>query len=363
MNIKSYFAEKLSKLLFLEVRKENVKKIFHVLLKEDIYIPINSKYIVDSVKLKDNLDKIPVTYFIEGMFYVLGADEDFKFNKYYKEIISKDKNNNNFIKSIIGKNVKNKNYEEGYIILKGLSQIEDTIGIYDKLIIMAEELRKKNNVFKEEELNILQKAKLKDNYALPYLYEAIIKKEEGNYKRALFCINDYVAKGGEETLDVTDMKQWLKSCVDYDRGKELLESNPIEALKYLIPLIDILGNNASIYYYIAVAYRMIANHEKAIYYLNEALNIDSSIVEVVNEMGINYASLGNYERAIAYLRKAFQATKSVEVCTNLILCYLNSGNLKDAKVHLEIAKKLDPEDQVVVELEGIINNTSKSGDS
>ena len=108
---------------------------------------------------------------------------------------------------------------------------------------------------------------------------------------------------------------------------------------------------------------MIANHEKAIYYLNEALNIDSSIVEVVNEMGINYASLGNYERAIAYLRKAFQATKSVEVCTNLILGYLNSGNLKDAKVHLEIAKKLDPEDQVVVELEGIINNTSKSGDS
>lgn len=357
MNIKSYFAEKLSKLLFLEVKKENIKKIFHVLLKEDIYIPIDSKHIVDSVKLKDNLDKIPVTYFIEGMFYVLGADEDFKFNKYYRDIISKDENNNNFIKSIIGKNIKNKNYEEGYIILKGLSQVENTVEIYDKLIIMAEELRKENSIFKEEELNILQKAKLKDNYALPYLYEAIIKKEEGDYEGALFCINNYTKAGGEETPDVTDMKQWLKYCVDYDRGKELLESNPLEALKYLIPLVDVLGDNASVYYYIAVGYRMIANHEKAIYYLNEALNIDSSILEIVNEMGINYASLGNYERAIAYLRKAFQATKSVEICTNLILCYLNSGNLKDAKAHLEIAKKLEPKDQVVVELEGIINNT------
>lgn len=357
MNIKSYFAEKLSKLLFLEVKKENIKKIFNVSLKEDIYIPINSKYIVDSIKLQDNLDKIPVTYFIEGMFYVLGADEQFRFNKYYKKIISKDKNNNKFIKSIIGKNVKSKNYEESYIILKGLSQIEDTLEIYDKLIIMADEIRKKNTIFKEEELNILQKAKLKDNYALPYLYEAIIKKEEGDYERALFCINNYIVKGGEETLEVTDMKQWLKSCVNYDRGKELLESNPLEALKYLIPLIDVLGNNASVYYYIAVGYRMINNHEKAIYYLNEALNIDSSLVEVVNEMGINYASLGNYEGAIAYLRKAFQATRSVEICTNLILCYLNSGNLKDAKVHLEIAKKLDPKDQVVVELEGIINKT------
>lgn len=355
MNIKSYFAGKLSKLLFLEVNKENIKKIFKISLQEDIYIPIDAKYIVDNIKVQNNMDKIPIVYFIHGMAYMLGADENFKFNKYYKYIILQNENYNKFIKSIIGKNVKNKNYEEAYIVLKGLSQIEDTVEIYDKLIIMAEQIRKENKLYKEEELNIIQKAKLKSNYALPYLYESIIEKEDENYEKALSCINSYIAKGGKETLEVTDMKQWLKSEVDYVKGKELLEDNPMEALKYLIPLIDVLENNSSIYYYIAVGYRMIKNHEKAIYYLNEALSIDSDLVEVVNEMGINYASLGNYERAISYLRKAFEVTKSVEICTNLVLCYLNSGNLKDAKVHLEIAKKLDPKDQVVLELEEIIN--------
>jgi tetratricopeptide (TPR) repeat protein len=119
---------------------------------------------------------------------------------------------------------------------------------------------------------------------------------------------------------------------------------------------DTWGDNALLYYYIAIAYRMLENYEKAIYYLNEALNIDSSIVEIVNEMGINYASLGKYETAVAYLRKAFEVTKSVEICTNLVMCYLNSGDLKNAKIHIQIAKKIDPKDEVVVQLENMVKN-------
>lgn len=362
MDIKSYFAEKLSELLFLEVDKKNVEKIFGVKISENIYLPVSSKYIVNNIKSKRNMDEIPVGYFIEGMFYVLGADVKFKFGKYYKNILKSDENNSKFIKGIIAKNIKNKNYEDAYVILKGLSILEDTREIYDKLIIMVDEIRKKNNMYEEEELEILEKAELKENYALPYFYEAIIKKENGDYEGALFCINNYIKKGGEETLEVTDLKQWLISIVNYDRGKELLENEPADptkALKLLIPLMDTLGDNALLYYYIAVAYRMLENYEKAIYYLNEALNIDSSIVEIVNEMGINYASIGEYETSIAYLRKAFEATKSVEICTNLIMCYLNSGNLKDAKIHLEIAKKLNPKDEVVVQLDNIVKNVPK----
>ncbi|PRR86277.1 tetratricopeptide repeat protein [Clostridium luticellarii] len=359
MDIKSYFAEKLSGLLFLEVEKKNVEKIFEASLPENIYLPVNTKYIVDNVKLKKNMDEIPVGYFIEGMYYVLGADENFKFAGKYKNILKSSQDNNKFIKGVIAKNIKDKNYEDAYIILKGLSILEDTVEIYDKLIIMADEIRKKNHVYREEELNILEKAELKEDYALPYFYESILKRESGDYERALFCINTYIEKGGEETLEVTDLKQWLISIVNYDRGKELLENDPVDplkALKLLIPLMDTWGDNALLYYYIAIAYRMLENYEKAIYYLNEALNIDSSIVEIVNEMGINYASLGKYETAVAYLRKAFEVTKSVEICTNLVMCYLNSGDLKNAKIHIQIAKKIDPKDEVVVQLENMVKN-------
>ncbi len=359
MDIKSHFAEKLSKLLFVEVSKKNLEKMFKFKIPEDVYLPLSSKNIVDNVKLKNNMDKIPLGYFIEGMFYVLGADENFRFSRDYKSIIAENNEYIRFIKGIIAKNVKDKQYEEAYILLKGLSTIEDSTEIYDKLIVLADEIRKTNKIYKEEELEILKRAEYKENYALPYLYESLIKREEKDYEKALFYINNYIAKGGKETLEITDMKEELKSIVHYDRGKELLEDNPEEALKLLIPLKDVFGDNASLYYYIAVGYRKLENYEKAIYYLNEALNIDSSIVEIVNELGINYASIGDYEKAIAYLRKAFEATRSVEICTNLIMCYLDSGNLQDAKKHLEIAKKLNPKDEVVIEVDNFINKITK----
>lgn len=360
MDIKSHFSEKLSKLLFVEVDKKNLEKIFKVTIPEDIYLPLSSKNIIDNVRLKNNMDRIPIGYFIEGMFYVLGADEGFRFNKYYKRIIKGNSEYVKFIKGVVAKNVKVKEYEDAYILLKGLSVIEDSIEIYDKLIVLVDQIRKSNRIYKEEELEILKRAESKENYALPYLYESLIKREEEDYEKALFYINNYIAKGGKETLEITDMKEELKSIVQYDRGKDLLEDNPEEALKFLIPLKDTFGENASLYYYIAVGYRKLENYEKAIYYLNEALSIDSNIVEIVNEMGINYASIGDYEKAIAYLRKAFEATKSVEICTNLIMCYLDSGNLQDAKQHLEIAKKINPKDKVVIEIDNFINKIEKN---
>lgn len=354
MDVKSRFADKLSEILFLEVKKEKIKRIFNTEILEDIYLPVKSSNIVDNVKSQKDMDQIPLSFFIEGMVYILGADENFRFNNEYKTMLLNIKDAILFTKSKIALNVKEKKYEDAYILLKGLLNIDDSVEVYDKIIIMAEELRNKDKSYKEEELEIIEKAKVKEGYPLPYFYEAIIRREEGDFQKALFCINNYIAKGGEQTVEVTELKESLKLVIDYEMGKEILFEQPKEALKLLLPLLQDFGNDATLYYYIAVAYRILENFEKAIYYLNEALSIDSNIVEVVNELGINYASLGNFENAIAYLRKAFEVTKSVEICTNLIMCYLNSGDVESARKHLDIAKKLDPKDEIVVQLEGIM---------
>ncbi|MBP2032451.1 tetratricopeptide (TPR) repeat protein [Clostridium algifaecis] len=351
MNIITQFKNKLSNMLFLEIDTKNLNKIFNVQFEEDIYVPVNSKKVIDSVRTKNNMDKIPVGFFIEGMFYVMGADKDFKYNHYYENILKNRSNSTEFIKGVIADKVKNKEYEDSYLLLKGLLNIENTKETYDKIILIVDYMRRSDSSYKDEELGILEKAESIENYALPYFYHAIIEKETGDCEKALFYINSYISKGGEETLEVSDFKESVKSVVDFDNGKEILNENPEKALKILIPLIDIFGDHPSLYYYIAVGYRMLANYEKAIYYLNEALSIDSSMVEVINEMGINYASIGDYKTAIAYLRKAFEATKSVEICTNLVMCYLNSGDLDNARTHFELAKKLDPDDEIVKELE------------
>ncbi|MBA5850894.1 tetratricopeptide repeat protein [Clostridium sp. cel8] len=353
MDIKVHLKDKLSSMLFLEIDKNNLKKIFNTDLKGQIYLPIAASNIIDTVKAQKNMDKIPVQFFIEGMFYVLGADRDFKYNDSYIEILKNTPNSVKFIKGKIAKQVKDKKYEDAYILLKGLLNVEKTKEVYDKIIILVDYIRKTDSSYKSEELEILEDAESIDNYALPYFYDAIIQREDENYEKALFCINNYISRGGEKTMEALDFKESVKSVVEFNKAKEILNENPTEALKIMLPLMDVFGDHPSFYYYVAVAYRLLENYEKAIYYLNEALNIDSSIVEVINEMGINYACIGDYKTAISYLRKAFEATRSVEICTNLVMCYLNLNDMKSAREHFNIAKKLDPKDEVVIQLENI----------
>lgn len=354
MSTKSRFADKLSEVLFLEIKKENIKNLFHIESNEDLYVPVKASSIVGKVKTEKNVGQLPISFFIEGMFYVMGADEKFKFNDMYTNILVNLKDSDKFIKGKIAENIKHKNYEDAYILIKGLCKMEDSVEIYDKVLIIIDELRKLDKSYEDEELQVIEKLKKYGNYPMAYFYEALIMKEHGDFDKALFCINTYISSGGEESLDITEFKESLKLIINYEKGKEMLYDMPKEALSLLLPLLDEFGDDATLYYYIAVAYRILENYEKAIYYLNESISIDSSIVEVINELGINYASLGDYKTAIGYLRKAFEATKSIEICTNIIMCYLNNEDIKNAKLHLEIAKKINPEDEIVVQLSQII---------
>lgn len=176
MEMKSYLAEKLSKMLFLEIKKEKIFEIFKVDVDKNIYVPLKSKSLVDEIKQGEDLDNIPIIFFVEGMFSVLGADEEFKFNNEYKNMINNIPKSEDYIKGRIFEEVKRENYEEAYILLRGLLTLEESKDIYDKLILILENLRQKDKMYKEEELNIIEKAKKIEDYEKPYLYESIIKK-------------------------------------------------------------------------------------------------------------------------------------------------------------------------------------------
>lgn len=355
MEGKAYFSQKLSNILFLDIKRERLISLFKVYLSEDVYMPIKSTTLINNIKEGESLDEIPIFLFIEGMYYVLGIDEGFKYAYFYRDMLKNMSESIPFIKNVIFNEVKKENFADSYIFLKGLVQIEENAENYEKLLSIGDIIRTKDKDFKDEMMYIIEKAKIIEDNPHPYLYEAIIKRGEEKYESALFSINKYIEKGGKNTPEVSEFIHSLKNINAYERGKELLYEDADKALKILIPLLEEYGDNASLYYHIAVGYRILENYEKAIYYLNEALAIDSDLVEVVNELGINYASLEDYENAIKYLRKAFDVTRSVEICTNLIMCYLNLGDINQAKNHLEIAKKLDDKDEVVVEFDKFIN--------
>lgn len=352
MNNEKYFLEKNEKMLFLEIKKGS--KINNYSFQENVYLPVNSDDIVNRTKAGDNMEDIPVNLFIEGMFFVLGADPKFRYNGSYKKILKAVDGSDKYIKGKIFDCIKHEKYEDAYIMLKGLIIIEFSKDNCEKAMMLCESLRKINKVYNEELEELIIKSKSFEDFAAPYYYETILNNDKKNFEDARFTLNQYIALGGKVTEEIEEMKNNLDIVNKFSEAKEIVYDDPKKALELLLPLLDTLGDKVEVYYYIAVAYRILESHEKAIFYLNDALAINSDYVEVYNELGINYACIQNYERAIEYFRRVFEVTKALEVCTNLIMCYMNINDMKQAKAHLEIAKKLNPDDEIVKEIEKVL---------
>ena len=361
MDYKGLFKEKLSKLLFLEIDWEKFKVDLKIpqnikLKSKEIYIPISSKYVTNNANNEIKLHNLPIYSFIEGMLLALGADENLKYLEDYIIIFNNLKDGDECGKSLVADRIKNEELEEAYLIIKGLFLCTGSEEIYKKLLLLGEAIREKDSGFNEILLADIENGK-KEFISMPdpYLYKAIISKDTGDFALARIEINEYVMKGGSITPEIDLIRRDIDNISKYEEAISLLDKSPEESIGILVQLAEDFEKNPLIYYYLGVANRKIGLNEKAIYYLNESLSMESGILEVVNEIGVNYACLGNYEEAIKYFKKGFEASRDIEICTNIIMCYINLGKEKEAKEHLEIAKKLNSVDEVVLDLDRILN--------
>lgn len=360
MDYKTIFKEKISKMLFLEINEEGFKKSIqmpeHIVLKnKDLYIPISSEYISSNINDEIKIKNLPIYYFIEGMFFALGADESLRFNEDYETILSYIKDTDTCIKSLISKKIKEDNLEDAYLLLKGLYKFSKENEIMKKLLLVGETLREKDSAFATillEDIEYCENNMLKIPEA--HLYKALTFKDSGDFIKAKVAINEYVKNGGEITSDIQVIMDDISNVSDYEKALEYLTDEPAKTVGILLSLIEKFEDNPLMYYYLGIAYRKLENYEKAIYYLTESIQRESGILEVVVELGVNYACLQDFEGAIKYFKKAFEASREVEVCTNIIMCYMNLNKLEDARLHLEIAKNLKPDDEIVLELEQML---------
>ena len=360
MDYNSVFKEKLGKLLFLEIDKEGFKRSIGIpsyvsFVNNDLYLPISSEYITKNVQNEIKIKNLPIFYFIEGMFLAIGADKELKYNDDYEVILSYIKDTENCIKSIISNKIKEEKLVDGYLLLKGYYRFSKDIDVMKKLLLVGESIREKDSAFKDillTDIDYCEKYFLKIPEA--YLYKALILKDDNDYQAAKVAINEYINIGGKVTEEIKSILNDINNISNYEIAIEHLKDDPVKTIKILLDLLSNFDKNPLIYYYLGVAYRKLENYEKAIYYLNESISRESGIYEVIVELGINYACINDFESAIKYFKKAFEATKEVAVCTNIVMCYINLNNVEEAKLHLEIAKKLDSEDEIVKDLEKIL---------
>lgn len=361
MDYNSAFKEKLSKLLFLEIDKDGFKQSVGIpsyisFNNKDLYLPISSEYITKNINDEIKIKNLPIFYFIEGMYLAIGTDENLRFNYDYETILSYIKDSDNCIRSIISKKIKDDNLIEAYLLLKGYHRVSKDVEVMKKLLLVGETIREKDSGFKDILLGDIEYC-LDNLLNIPeaYLYKALILKDNQDYKGAKVAINEFSNIGGKVTDEIKGIIEDINNVSNYEIAIEHLKDEPVKTIKMLLELLDKFDKNPLIYYYLGVAYRKIENYEKAIYYLKESLRIESGIYEVVVELGINYACINDFESAIKYFKKAFEATKEVEICTNIVMCYMNLNNYDEAKLHLEIAKKLNPDDEIVKDLEKLLN--------
>ncbi|MDU1314996.1 tetratricopeptide repeat protein [Clostridium septicum] len=364
MDYNSVFKEKLGKMLFLEINEEGFKKSIgmpsYVNLKNrELYIPVSSEYITSNANNEIKMKNLPIYYFIEGMFFALGADKNLRFNDDYETILTYIKDAEICIKSMISKNIKDDKLVEAYLLLKGLYRYNKDLDVMKKLLLVGETIREKDSGFKEiilSDIDYCEEKLLKIPES--YLYKTLILKDDGDFKAARVSINEYINLGGTVTEDIKIIINDINNISDYEQAIEYLKDDPAKSIEILLGLLEKFEDNPLIYYYLGVAYRKLENYEKAIYYLTESISKESGILEVVVELGVNYACINDFEAAIKYFKKAFEATKEVEICTNIVMCYMNLNKFEEAKLHLDIAEKLNPEDEIVKELATILKKKS-----
>lgn len=362
MDYKAAIKEKLGKLLFLEMNIEGFKKNVgipeYVTFKnKDLYIPISSKYISSNVQNEIKIKNLPIYYFIEGMFLAMGSDETLRFNDDYELILDYIKDTESCIKSLISKNIEKDKLLDGYVLLKGYYNYSKDLDVMKKLLLVGESLREKDSGFNDmllEEIDYCEKNGL--NIAEAYLYKAIVLKDKGDFSAAKVAMNEYHNRGGKVTPEVEIINKDIDNIFTYEKAIELLNEDPEESIEMLLKLTEEFDSNPLIYYYIALGFRKLDDYEKAIYYLKESLQIESGILEVVVELGVNYACIGEFNEAIKYFRKAFEASKEVEICTNIVMCYLNLNDYENAKLHLDIAKSINSDDEIVKQLDKMLAN-------
>lgn len=348
--------DRLSKLIFIELKDLKVldkinPELYGQLEGKDVLFPIDLKLITDKENPKSS--ELTMDKFFIGMLLCIGGNESFIYNNYYEDIILNFDNSQEFYKGYIYSLIQKDELFEAYIMLKGLSKIYFNDEYKEKLIVVLMNLKDKDEFLNSElKFHIDDAIKNYRTFNKVYLYKSMLERDEGNYIQALDSIGNYKSKDEKE---IEDYKKHLMSCKDYQDGKEKIYSSPKEALEKLIPLIDVFKDDALIYYYIAIAYRKLGMNQQAIYYLEISRSKDSDIVEVVNELGLNYASLDMYVEAIKYFEKVFKVTNSIEVCTNIIMCYLKLNDTDKVKNYFEIAKKINKDDEILKELEKIIS--------
>ena len=358
-----YFLKKRNDISFISLKKGTAVsfKGKTYITKIELPVPVRIEKLLEDINKQDEIDGITLNNIIDGIIYILGTDNNFKYKQDYKEMF--EALNFEFLPYII------------YIINNGI-KTEDSV-IYGRALInneenektcfiyasclekMGMELHEKGN---DQSRYFLEEANLyfekcldyNDKFSLAYYKLGYYYKRKQQYVKAQLIWQRH-QELDDDDLRIEEIRNellQLKPYVDYENGYNLvLKERPEEGLDLLLPLVKDFGGWWNLLFFIGLAYRALGEYTIAETYFENVLKIDNLQKDALNELGLCKICRGKYVEAAELFSKLLSIDPGkCEVFCNRAAAYLYNNQLDRAKEDIQTALKISPNDPVALSI-------------
>jgi len=88
---------------------------------------------------------------------------------------------------------------------------------------------------------------------------------KGDFPKALVVLRDYITSGGEETSELSSELERIGRKALLEESEAVLYDDPGRFLEMILPILTSESDNPKLLLQVAIAYRNLKNHDKAIY--------------------------------------------------------------------------------------------------
>ncbi len=360
-NINNYFKKYTDKVSFIELKDNRKLNVEGYDINDDTPLPILTEDLVKEIKEGNLEEEISMSNIIDGIIFLLGIDEEFKYSIEYKNIL------NSYSEEI-----------EEYIFYEGIKSMEEEKSDIGAIYFRALKLLNPSNVnnlfnfalalesiaksfFAKEEndtgLKFIDRATLElesileidDKYPLAYYKLGYHYKFYGQYLKAKLIWKKYLRLDKDE-LRLQEIRSELENIeddVNLEAGLTYLSKPNFEkALEEFLKLLPKHEKWWELNYYLGLSYKGLGEYEKALEFFRLALEENDQVAEIYNEIGITYISINKIQDAIEVLSQGIEKTENdYKLLFNRGIAYLHLDNIKRGYEDIKKAVELNPEDE------------------
>lgn len=362
--INKYFQQFTDDLTFIELKDNTSIKVNNHIVEAKVPMPILMDSLIKEVKEGNIEEEINLARVIEGIIYLLGTDQEFKFKEEYINIL---KAYNEKIEDYIFykglKSFEEENYDLSGIYYRALLTLnqENINGLFNYALVLeqlaknyiADDKTEEATEFLLYSTNRLETIlDIDESYSLAYYKLGFHYKFLQQFLKAKLIWGKFLLLDKDELRlqEVREEIELIDDDVDFETGMTYLTYNDFgKALDSFLKLIPKYEKQWNVNYLIGLCYKGIEDYDYAIDYLNKAIELDKEQADIYNELGIIHFNMDDILQAIKIFGQGIEnCPEDYKLYFNRGLGYVQLGQYELALKDIEKASSLNPDEENII---------------